>query len=163
MLQALKLLMQVMKANSEDAEPVSLAIDVVSAANDNHLTSQLIEFLLGETDGIPKVSVLEEIRTKHTFWLNCWHYPIPIKFFPAERELLYINILYFHLKNIIEILSFSVLFCEKSESCGESCHYMHATNILKKVTDFCYCTIQVSRVHVGWWGVVFILAGYSNF
>jgi hypothetical protein len=73
----MKLLMQVMKANSEDAEPVSLAIDVVSVANDNHLTNQLIEFLLGETDGIPKVSVLEEIRIKYTFWANYWHYPNP--------------------------------------------------------------------------------------
>ncbi|KAJ4450050.1 WD repeat-containing protein 19 [Periplaneta americana] len=51
---ALKHLMQVMKANSEDTEAISLAIDVVGVANDEHLANQLIEFLLGETDGIPK-------------------------------------------------------------------------------------------------------------
>jgi hypothetical protein len=48
--------MQVLKANSEDPTVISLAIDVVAVANDDHLASQLIEFLLGETDGIPKVS-----------------------------------------------------------------------------------------------------------
>jgi hypothetical protein len=69
--------MQVMKANSEDAEPVSLAIDIVSVANDNHLTNQLIEFLLGETDGIPKVGVLEEIRIECTFWANYRYYSNP--------------------------------------------------------------------------------------
>jgi WD repeat-containing protein 19 len=58
MLQALKHLMQVMKANPEDAAAVSLAIDVVAAASDDRLANQLIEFLLGETDGMPKVSIV---------------------------------------------------------------------------------------------------------
>ena len=56
MLQALKHLMQVLKANPEDAEAISLAIDAVAASSDDHLANQLIEFLLGETDGMPKVS-----------------------------------------------------------------------------------------------------------
>jgi len=56
MLQALKHLMQMLKANPEDAEAISLAIDAVAASSDDHLTNQLIEFLLGETDGMPKVS-----------------------------------------------------------------------------------------------------------
>jgi len=56
MLQALKHLMQVLKANPEDAQAISLAIDAVAASSDDHLANQLIEFLLGETDGMPKVS-----------------------------------------------------------------------------------------------------------
>jgi hypothetical protein len=55
-LQALKHLMQVLKANPEDAEAISLAIDAVAASSDDHLANQLIEFLLGERDGMPKVS-----------------------------------------------------------------------------------------------------------
>nr|CAD7423460.1 unnamed protein product [Timema monikensis] len=51
---ALKNLMNVVKANSEDTEAISLAIDVVGAANDDLLANQLIEFLLGESDNIPK-------------------------------------------------------------------------------------------------------------
>ncbi|XP_033607097.1 WD repeat-containing protein 19 isoform X3 [Cryptotermes secundus] len=51
---ALKHLMQVLKANSEDPKVISLAIEVVAVASDDHLASQLIEFLLGEADGIPK-------------------------------------------------------------------------------------------------------------
>lgn len=51
---ALKHLMLVMRANAEDSEAISLAIDVVGSSNDDHLANQLIEFLLGETDGIPK-------------------------------------------------------------------------------------------------------------
>lgn len=63
MLQALKHLMQVLKANSEDPKVISLAIDVVAVANDDHLASQLIEFLLGEADGIPKVSTARAAGT----------------------------------------------------------------------------------------------------
>ncbi|KAK7874235.1 hypothetical protein R5R35_006274 [Gryllus longicercus] len=51
---SLKHLMKVIKSNSEDSEAINLAIDVVGVANDEHLASQLIEFLLGESDGIPK-------------------------------------------------------------------------------------------------------------
>jgi WD repeat-containing protein 19 len=51
---ALKHLMQVLKANPEDAQAISLAIDAVAASSDDHLANQLIEFLLGETDGMPK-------------------------------------------------------------------------------------------------------------
>jgi hypothetical protein len=54
----MKHLMQVLKANSEDPTVISLAIDVVAVAGDDHLASQLIEFLLGEMDGIPKVSIV---------------------------------------------------------------------------------------------------------
>ena len=67
MLQALKHLMQVLKANPDDAEAVSLAIDTVAASSDDHLANQLIEFLLGETDGMPKVSTG---RMQGTFWQN---------------------------------------------------------------------------------------------
>jgi hypothetical protein len=44
--------------NSEDPTVISLAIDVVAVASDDHLASQLIEFLLGEMDGIPKVNIV---------------------------------------------------------------------------------------------------------
>jgi hypothetical protein len=55
--------MQVMKTNSEDPEVISLAIDVVAVAGDDRLASQLIEFLLGEADGIPKVSTVRAAGT----------------------------------------------------------------------------------------------------
>ncbi|XP_049780005.1 WD repeat-containing protein 19 isoform X1 [Schistocerca cancellata] len=51
---ALKHLMKVLKTNSEDPEAISYAIDVVGVANDEHIANQLIEFLLGDTDGVPK-------------------------------------------------------------------------------------------------------------
>ncbi|XP_063240827.1 WD repeat-containing protein 19 [Bacillus rossius redtenbacheri] len=51
---ALKHLMTVMKANPENEEAVTLAIDVVGASNEDFLANQLIEFLLGESDNIPK-------------------------------------------------------------------------------------------------------------
>ncbi|KAK3876370.1 hypothetical protein Pcinc_018852 [Petrolisthes cinctipes] len=41
-------------AGTEDGESIQLAIDVVAAANDDVLTRQLIDFLMGELDGIPK-------------------------------------------------------------------------------------------------------------
>lgn len=50
--------MKVMKSNSEDSEAITYAIDVVGSANDDSLANQLIEFLLGETDGVPKVMSL---------------------------------------------------------------------------------------------------------
>lgn len=44
-------------AGTEDGKSIQLAIDVVAAANDDVLTRQLIDFLMGELDGIPKVRV----------------------------------------------------------------------------------------------------------
>lgn len=45
-------------SGSEDTESIQLAIDVIAAANDDGLTRQLIDFLMGEIDGIPKVSTV---------------------------------------------------------------------------------------------------------
>lgn len=41
--------------STEDSESIQMAIDVVAASNDDGLTRQLIDFLMGEVDGIPKV------------------------------------------------------------------------------------------------------------
>jgi WD repeat-containing protein 19 len=46
-----------MKASTfgnEEQQALSLAIDCVASSNDDKLAAQLIEFLLGETDGKPK-------------------------------------------------------------------------------------------------------------
>lgn len=43
--------------STEDSESIQMAIDVVAAANDAALTRQLIDFLMGEVDGIPKVRI----------------------------------------------------------------------------------------------------------
>ncbi|XP_045115021.1 WD repeat-containing protein 19-like isoform X2 [Portunus trituberculatus] len=40
--------------STEDSESIQMAIDVVAAADDDGLTRQLIDFLMGEVDGIPK-------------------------------------------------------------------------------------------------------------
>lgn len=49
---ALKLLLKVAEANQEDQQAIPLAIETVGAAKDERLATQLIEFLLGETDGV---------------------------------------------------------------------------------------------------------------
>lgn len=49
---ALKLLLKVAQGNQEDQEAIPLAIETVGAAKDERLATQLIEFLLGETDGV---------------------------------------------------------------------------------------------------------------
>lgn len=41
--------------SSAENEALSLAVDTVASSNDEKLVAHLIEFLLGETDGIPKV------------------------------------------------------------------------------------------------------------
>ncbi|KAL0273759.1 UNVERIFIED_CONTAM: hypothetical protein PYX00_006365 [Menopon gallinae] len=51
---ALRHLMRVAKNNAEQSEAISLAIEVIGAANDDALTGQLIGYLTGETDGVPK-------------------------------------------------------------------------------------------------------------
>lgn len=42
--------------NGEDHESLKLAIDCVGLANDDSVTHKLINFLMGEMDGVPKVS-----------------------------------------------------------------------------------------------------------
>lgn len=49
---ALKHLLKVAQTNQEDQEAIPLAIEAVGAAKDERLATQLIEFLLGETDGV---------------------------------------------------------------------------------------------------------------
>ena len=51
---ALKLLMKASNFGNEEQQALSLAIDCVASSNDDKLAAQLIEFLLGETDGKPK-------------------------------------------------------------------------------------------------------------
>lgn len=52
---SLRHLLKVASANAEsDGEALNLAIEVVGKSGDNHLSRQLIDFLMGETDGIPK-------------------------------------------------------------------------------------------------------------
>lgn len=40
----------------EDEQNIDLAIETIGQANDDGLTGQLIEYLMGDTDGMPKVS-----------------------------------------------------------------------------------------------------------
>lgn len=51
---ALKLLLKASSFGNEEQQALSLAIDCVASSNDDRLASQLIDFLLGETDGAPK-------------------------------------------------------------------------------------------------------------
>ncbi|XP_041357231.1 WD repeat-containing protein 19-like isoform X2 [Gigantopelta aegis] len=43
-----------LRCSGEDSQAIELAIETVGRANDDQLTRQLIDFLMGETDGIPK-------------------------------------------------------------------------------------------------------------
>lgn len=50
----LKLLLKASTFGNDEQQALSLAIDCVASSNDDRLAAQLIEFLLGETDGTPK-------------------------------------------------------------------------------------------------------------
>lgn len=51
---SLKLLIKASTLGNDEKQALSLAIDCVATSNDDKLASQLIEFLLGESDGRPK-------------------------------------------------------------------------------------------------------------
>lgn len=51
---ALKHLLKASSFTNEENTALSLAIDCVATSNDDKLANQLIEFLLGESDGVPK-------------------------------------------------------------------------------------------------------------
>lgn len=48
------LLLKAAKSNAIEKEAITVAIDVVASSNDDALSNALIEYLLGETDGLPK-------------------------------------------------------------------------------------------------------------
>lgn len=50
----MKHLLRAAKSNSKENEAITAAIDVVASSKDEYLFNQLIEFLLGESDGLPK-------------------------------------------------------------------------------------------------------------
>lgn len=68
-LQALKYLLKV-NGKEEDAA-IQLATDVAGDSQDNQLVQQLISFLLGETDGAPKVSILVSFSGMHVYIMKC--------------------------------------------------------------------------------------------
>ncbi|XP_053681434.1 WD repeat-containing protein 19 [Anopheles nili] len=51
---ALKLLLKAASVGNDENTSLSLAIDCVATAGDEKLSNQLIEYLLGESDGVPK-------------------------------------------------------------------------------------------------------------
>ncbi|XP_062135942.1 WD repeat-containing protein 19 [Drosophila sulfurigaster albostrigata] len=51
---ALRFLLKASAFSNEESQALSLAIDCVATSNNEQLATQLIEFLLGESDGVPK-------------------------------------------------------------------------------------------------------------
>lgn len=49
-----------MKCSGEDGQAIELAIETVGRANDESLTRMLIDFLMGETDNVPKVCTVPD-------------------------------------------------------------------------------------------------------
>lgn len=54
-LKALNHLLSIREDDSEHADALNLAVDVVGSASDQKLTSHLMSYLLGDVDGSPKV------------------------------------------------------------------------------------------------------------
>lgn len=50
----MKHLLKAATINSDENEAITIAIDVIASSNDEVLANHLIEFLLGESDGLPK-------------------------------------------------------------------------------------------------------------
>ena len=51
-LQAMK---HFLRCDGENSQAIELAIETVGRANDDQLTHELVNFLMGDTDGVPKV------------------------------------------------------------------------------------------------------------
>lgn len=50
----MKYLLSAAKSNVDENEAITIAVDVVASSNDETLVKTLIEYLLGEKDGLPK-------------------------------------------------------------------------------------------------------------
>ena len=44
-----------LRCDGENSQAIELAIETVGRANDDQLTHELVNFLMGDTDGVPKV------------------------------------------------------------------------------------------------------------
>jgi len=47
-----------LRCDGENSQAIELAIETVGRANDDALTHELVNFLMGDTDGVPKVSIV---------------------------------------------------------------------------------------------------------
>ena len=56
----------------EDSAALTMAIETVGQANDDQLTRQLIDFLMGEIDGVPKVMVNSDLS--YTYIIYSFQY-----------------------------------------------------------------------------------------
>lgn len=55
---ALKHLLKAAAFSNEENNALSMAVDCVATSNDERLVNELIEYLLGESDGVPKVRLI---------------------------------------------------------------------------------------------------------
>ena len=53
-----------LRCNAEDGQAIELAIETVGRANDDALTAQLVEFLMGDIDGTPKVGISAQLAKR---------------------------------------------------------------------------------------------------
>ena len=56
-IKALNHLLNIPDDGSENSDSLNLAVDVVGSAADNKLTTHLMNYLLGDVDGDPKVDI----------------------------------------------------------------------------------------------------------
>ena len=68
-LQAINNLLAAAKHNPENEEALQVAIDVVAASQDETLTNQVIELLLGEVDGEARVRQIFD-KNQHLIFFN---------------------------------------------------------------------------------------------
>lgn len=55
----------------EDNTAINMAVDCVGQANDTNLTNELVKYLMGDRDGVPKVPTVVKHPPKIIF--NCFN------------------------------------------------------------------------------------------
>ena len=77
--------------NTEDNQSIEMAIETVGRANDEALTSQLIDYLMGEIDNVPKVQRVTDGDNivYHTILMN--HNNVSLEFAVLKSCLLLLN------------------------------------------------------------------------
>lgn len=60
-----------LRCDGENSQAIELAIETVGRANDDQLTNELVNFLMGDTDGVPKVGAMDLLRLWSRYAFTC--------------------------------------------------------------------------------------------
>ena len=61
-------------SSNEESQAIDMAIETISKSSDDHLTHTVVDYLMGETDGVPKVNIYRPLNSLKEILIDIYIY-----------------------------------------------------------------------------------------